>query len=91
LVNVKSPALEPATWTLERLNVALPTLVKVVRNGVLVLPTLWLAKEMFVELKEKPGAGAETTSVLPAPPHDMDHRAMAMQAVARIAAFPRLR
>ena len=87
LVWAKSPALVPAIATLVRVKVALPSLVKVADRGALALPTLWLPKRKAFELKAKPGAVAGTSSVLPAPPQDMEPSAMAMQAVARIRAF----
>ena len=40
LVRVKSEVLEPVIWTLVRVKVALPSLVKVADRGELVLPTL---------------------------------------------------
>jgi hypothetical protein len=43
---------------------------------------------MAVELKEKPAAGTETSAVLPPPPQDVNHKVMATQAVASIAAIP---
>ena len=76
---------------LEIVRVALPTLVSVTVTGVLALPTPCVAKSMLVVLKEKPGVGAGTIPVLPAPPQDMDHKAMATQAVAKIATLPRSR
>jgi hypothetical protein len=73
----------------ERVKVALPTLVKVTDKGPLVVPTPWLLKLMVVELKEKPGVDTGTSAVLPPPPQDVHHKAMAMQAVARTTTFPR--
>jgi hypothetical protein len=71
---------------LEKVKVALPTLVNVAVRDALVVPTPWLPKLMVVELKEKPAV--ETSAVLPPPAQDVDHKARAMQAVARINAFP---
>ena len=74
---------------LERVKVALPTLVNVAVRGALGAPTLRLPKLMAVGLKEKPGVG--TGAVLPPPPQDVDHKVMARQAVLRIPAFLRCR
>ena len=87
----KSPALVPAITTLVRVKVALPSLVRVTDRGALVLPMLWWPKLRVVELKEKPGVVAGTSSVLPAPPQDIEPSATAMQAVVRIMAFRRSR
>jgi hypothetical protein len=73
----------------EKVKVASPTLVNVAAKGALEVPRPWLPKLMVVELNEKPGVGTETNGVLPPPPQDVDHRAMAMQAVARVTALPR--
>jgi hypothetical protein len=69
----------------------LPTLVNVADWGVLVLPTSWLGKVRVAGLREKPGAGEGegSAAVLPPPPQDMEHRAIARQAAARITTFPR--
>jgi hypothetical protein len=91
LVKVKSAALEPISWTLVRVKVALPSLVKVADRGELVLPTLWLGKMKVVGFKEKAAVAAGMSSVLPAPPQDMDHKPTAMQAMAKIVAFSRQR
>jgi len=91
LVWAKSLALVPAITTLVRVKVALPSLLRVADRGALVLPTLWLPKLSVVELKEKPGVVAGISSVLPAPPQDMEPSAMTMQAVTRITAFRRSR
>lgn len=53
------------------------------------VPTAWLPNVTVVELNEKPAVETETSAVLPPPPQDVDHRAIAMQAVARITAVPR--
>jgi hypothetical protein len=74
---------------LEKVKVALPTLVNVAVRGALVVPTPWLPKLMVVELKEKPAVETGTAAVLPPPPQDVDHKATAMQAAARITALPR--
>jgi hypothetical protein len=84
LVKAKSWALGPVTSTLERVKVPSPTLVSVTVTGVLELPTACLAKSMLVGLNENPGVGGGATSMLPAPPQDMHHKAIATQAVARI-------
>jgi hypothetical protein len=76
---------------LEKVKVALPTLVKVAVRGALAVPTLKLPKLMAVELKEKPAVETATSAVLPPPPQDVNHKVMATQAVARITAFPRCR
>jgi len=89
LVMAKSPALGPVTRMLEKVKVALPTLVTVAVRGALVLPVPWLAKLMAVELNAKPAVGTGMSSVLPAPPQDADHKAMETQAAARTASFPR--
>jgi hypothetical protein len=73
---------------LEMVKVALPTLVNVAVRGALAVPTPRLPKLMAVELKEKPAAGTETSAVLPPPPQDVEHKVMATQAVASIAAIP---
>ena len=84
MVKAKSRALEPVTSTLERVKVPSPTLVSVTVTGVLELPTAWLAKSMLARLNANPGVGGGGTSILPAPPQDMHHKAIATQAVARI-------
>ena len=92
LVKVKSAALEPVSWTLVKVKVALPSFVKVADRGELVEPTLWLAKLRVVELKEKLGVAVATSSVLPAPPpQDMDHKPTEMHVAAKMAAFSRRR
>jgi hypothetical protein len=73
----------------EKVKVASPTLVSVAVRGPLEVFTPWLPKVMVVELKEKPAVGTETREVLPPPPQDADHRAMAVQAAARITALRR--
>ena len=44
---------------------------------------------MLVRLAEKLGVEGGATAEPPPPPQDVDHKAMAMQAVARITVFPR--
>jgi len=68
-----------------------PALVNVADWGVLVLPTCWSEKVRVVVLREKPGleAGGGTAAVLPPPPQDMEHKAVARQAAARITCFAR--
>lgn len=88
LVKLKSPALAPVTWMLENVKVALPTLINVADAAALVVPTAWLAKVTVVGLIEKPAVETGTTTVPPPPPQDMDPRAIAIQAAARITGFP---
>lgn len=88
LVKLKSPALAPVTWMLENVKVALPTLINVADAAALVVPTAWLAKVTVVGLIEKLAVETLTTTVPPPPPQDMDPRAIAIQAAARITGFP---
>ena len=91
-VCAKSLGFIPASAMLERLKSALPALVRVMVWGALMAPMGWLSIVMLVV--ERLGAGAApeaglAMALLP-PPQDVDNRAIAIQAVARITAAPRL-
>ena len=69
---------------LEIVSAPLPLLVRVTVCAALVVPTDWLPNVRVVELTEIPGVETETSAVLPPPPQDADHKAIAMQAVTSV-------
>jgi hypothetical protein len=74
---------------LVKVKVAVPTLINIADSAALVVPTAWLPKLTLVELTEKPAVETGTTAVPPPPPQAVDHKAIATQAMAIIATFPR--
>jgi len=73
---------------LEKVKVALPTLVNVAVRGALGTPTLRVPKLTVVELREKPAVETGISPVLPPPPQDTDHKVMRRQMMTKISALP---
>jgi len=73
---------------LEMDKVALPTFTRVADWAGLAELTAWLPNERVVGLTEKPALETEMELLAPPPPQDVDHKARAMQAVARKLTLP---
>ncbi len=88
--STKSLALEPVTWTLEKLQAADPPFVTEAVPPV-DEPTATLPKLTVLGFGTKFAIVTETVELPPPPPHDIDHRAKAKQDAARVIAMLRSR
>jgi hypothetical protein len=72
---------------LEKVKVALPTLINVADRAALVVPTAWLPKLTAEGLIEKPAVKTGSTTPPPPPPQAVDNKPIAMQAAAMMTTF----